>query len=242
MLIRVPEIDYVVFSSDSSEYCSIAQKYADMNPGRIRVVRKDPKDASSQTTAAEYFQYIAGHLDADVGAVVYAPVTAPMLEPTDFSNLVQAFLNSDPAHYDSVGFVLERRGHFWYANQPLNYDPSDQRGTQNALPVVEVPYTAHIVDRRAMRESRSVLGRHVNSTRPPLFIPLSILKNVDIDYPEEFELAQILYTHQHGPPSAGGAQPQFAGTSLGSLLTRAYSRHDSDDGEPGDRLTRATTV
>ena len=93
-----------------------------------------------------------------------------------------------------------------------------------------------------MRESRSVLGRHVDSTRPPLFIPLSILKNVDIDYPEEFELAQILYTHQHGPPSAGGAQPQFAGTSLGSLLTRAYSRHDSDDGEPGDRLTRATTV
>jgi hypothetical protein len=83
-----------------------------------------------------------------------------------------------------------------------------------------------------------VLGRHVDSSRPPLFIPLSILKNVDIDYPEEFELAQILYTHVHGPPTAAGRQPQLSNASLGSLLTRAYSRED----HRGHPLTRTATV
>lgn len=111
----VPEVEEIIVSSDSEEMLKVARKYRG-----VTTILKSQADASSAVTAAEYFEYIGKTLACDVAHVLYAPVTAPLIEPKDFSKLIQTYLKADERAADAAGFVIERRGHFWYNGQPLN--------------------------------------------------------------------------------------------------------------------------
>ena len=83
--------------------------------------------------------------------MLYAPVTAPLLTAEDLDGLVARFAASDPAVHDAAAFVLERQGHFWYGGSALNYDPTYQENSQLAPPLLQLVYSAAVLDRSPAR-------------------------------------------------------------------------------------------
>jgi hypothetical protein len=82
---------------------------------------------------------IAKEVEAFGDLVLYAPVTAPMIEASDFEALIAAFRTSDSNLYDAAGFVIERAGTFYYGGTSINQ--LEGPGTQHNPRLLEVRVT-----------------------------------------------------------------------------------------------------
>lgn len=129
--------------------------------------------------------------------ILYSPVTAPLLEPQDFEELITAFRTADPHKYDAAAFALQHQGHFYFNGAPLNFDPSNTMATQQAPPLLEIPYSAAIIGRHTLYDARTVLGGMPGG---PLLLTKKLSQIWEVDDCADFQLAQILYEKRHGPP------------------------------------------
>jgi CMP-N-acetylneuraminic acid synthetase len=199
ILQQVTQLKEIVVSSDCEEMLAIARWHNNHSPSSssppIRAVARDPYFCSDDVHVSEYFEHIAVKLEDVADHILYAPVTAPLLQVNDFNMLLESFKNSDPTVHDAVSFFLKRQGHFWFENKPLNYDDSMLENTQLAEPIRQMPYSGMIVDTHMLKASKSFLG--FNKRRPPVMVDLPFDRVMEIDSCTDFKIAQLLYQEQH---------------------------------------------
>ena len=133
VLREVKGLTGIVVSSDSEEMLERAARYEG-----VTTIARDPFYATSTVSVADYFEHVADELEGLAETVLYAPVTAPLLEARDFEMLIAEFAASDPDRVDAAAFVLERPGHFWFDGAPLNYDPTYRENSQLAPPLLQL--------------------------------------------------------------------------------------------------------
>ena len=186
----------------------------------VRAIRRDPYFATSHVSTAEYFEHIADELEDAADTVLYAPVTAPLLEAEDFEALIRTFAaarargsgpggaGADPVDAGPGGagagghppeaatYVLKMPGHYWMDGRAVNYDPSRLgAGTQDARNLHKITYSAAILPRETLKRERTVLGP---ATRAPLMLPLPFERVLEIDDCTDFAVAQFFYQRRHG--------------------------------------------
>lgn len=174
-LVQVPEIDELYV------FCS-QQKITDYIVPGVRFLKRpeslDTKDATPQDIISTFMSMV----DADVYMVCHC--TSPFVKAERFSECIQKVCEEG---YDSAftGEKIQRL--MWHNGQPLNFDAANVPRTQD-LPVYYNEVSAAYVFKK---ETFEMLHRRIGLN--PYICEVSGVECVDIDYPEDFEIANAIY-------------------------------------------------
>lgn len=174
-LLAVKEIDRVyAFCSDQS-ICEYLPKGAIWLP-------RDPKLDDSAARGIDIVKSFAENIHADI--YVLSHVTSPFLTANSICKGLAAVMNEG---YDSALSVLRLNEFIWYNGKPLNYDPGNVPRTQD-LPEMYMETSGFFIYRRDVVTDH---GRRTGFN--PKFIEVSGIEALDIDYPEDFSIADSVY-------------------------------------------------
>ena len=174
-LTRVPEIDELYV------FCSREEIREYLVPGVTYLKRPeylDTKEATPQDIISSFMSMV----QADIYLVCHC--TSPFVWAERISECIRKVRDED---YDSAftGEKIQRL--MWYHGEPLNFDAANVPRTQD-LPVYYNEVSAAYVFRR---ETFETLRRRIGVK--PYICEVSGAECVDIDYPEDFEIANAIY-------------------------------------------------
>lgn len=174
-LTQVPEIDELYV------FCSKEEIREYMVPGVSYLKRAeylDTKEATPQDIISTFMSIV----DADVYMVCHC--TSPFVKAERFSECIRKVCDEG---FDSAftGEKIQRL--MWHNGQPLNFDASNVPRTQD-LPVYYNEVSAAYV---FTKETFETLHRRIGLN--PYICEVSGVECVDIDYPEDFEIANAIY-------------------------------------------------
>lgn len=174
-LVQVPEIDelYVFCSQDKIEQYLV--------PGVQYLKRPEILD-TKQATPQDIILSFMDKVEADVYMVCHC--TSPFVKAERFSECITKVCNEG---YDSAftGEKLQRL--MWCEGKPLNFNPVNVPRTQD-LPVYYNEVSAAYVFKK---ETFETLHRRIGIN--PYICEVSGYECADIDYPEDFEIANAIY-------------------------------------------------
>ncbi len=174
-LVNVPEID------DIYVYCSSEKIKNYLVPGVEFLKRPeflDTKDATPQDIISNFMKQV----EADIYMVCHC--TSPFVKTERFSECINKVCG---ANYDSAFTGEKVQRLMWCNGEPLNFDASNVPRTQD-LPIYYNEVSAAYVFKR---ETFEQLHRRIGVR--PYVCEVSGYECVDIDYPEDFEIANAIY-------------------------------------------------
>lgn len=176
-LVKVPEIDELYV------FCSQEEIRDYLVPG-VRYLKRPASLDTREATPQDIISTFMSMVDADIYMVCHC--TSPFVRAERFSECIRKVWEEG---YDSAftGEKLQRL--MWHNGQPLNFDAANVPRTQD-LPVYYNEVSAAYVFRR---ETFETLHRRIGLK--PYICQVSGVECVDIDYPEDFEIANAIYMH-----------------------------------------------
>lgn len=176
-LVKVPEIDELYV------FCSREEIRDYLVPG-VRYLKRPASLDTREATPQDIISTFMSMVDADIYMVCHC--TSPFVRAERFSECIRKVWEEG---YDSAftGEKLQRL--MWHNGQPLNFDAANVPRTQD-LPVYYNEVSAAYVFRR---ETFETLHRRIGLK--PYICQVSGVECVDIDYPEDFEIANAIYMH-----------------------------------------------
>ena len=174
-LVKVRGIDEIyVFCSDDSIKAYLIQGVEFLK----RPEYLDTQQATPQNIISEFMKRV----DADVYVVCHC--TSPFVSQEHFEECIEA---AKSERYDS-SFTAERLQHLmWADNKPMNFDPANIPRTQD-LPVYYSEVSAAYAFKKEvfMKYKRRIgVSPHITAVNG--------IECIDIDYPEDFEMANAIY-------------------------------------------------
>lgn len=175
-LVNICEInDIYVFSSDES-----IQKYCIEN---VNFLLRSSSLNSAQTTPADIIRAFMNEVDADIYIVAHA--TSPFVSSDAIADCIRAVANSN---YDSAFTSNKIQKLLWSeCGKPYNFSPENIPRTQDLPPLFAEVGAAYIFKKDVFLSS----GRRIGEN--PYIREVGDIDAIDIDYHEDFELANIIY-------------------------------------------------
>lgn len=185
-LLACKKIDAIYLSSDDDVVLNIGRK---MNDERIIIDRRPDHLCQSSTSTDDVIRYVPDLIKEDA-TIIWTHVTSPFLKAETYDDM----LNTYYAHlsgYDSLMSVNELRTFIWNKDGAINYDRKIEKWprTQTLEPWYEINSGVFIADRSIYTQ---LIDRVGNQVFPYV---TSKLESFDIDWPEDFEMAELMYTN-----------------------------------------------
>jgi CMP-N-acetylneuraminic acid synthetase len=175
-------------SSNDPEVLTISRRVAAAAAKPFTVVER-PEHLCIQSTSMDD---VALHACDVIGeaTIVWAFVTSPMVEAADYDAMIRAYEQVVAAGtHDSLMTVTPMHKFLWTASGPFNYTRTPLKWPRSQdLPVVYDANQACFILSDAV--SRACADRVGNT---PLLYELSPLKAIDVDWEDDFLIAQELY-------------------------------------------------
>lgn len=164
-------------------YCSNPEIKSYLPDGVRYLCRSESLDQKT-TTMNEILRCFANDVPADVYLLAHA--TAPFVSPETFERGLNAVLNDG---HDSAFSARKLLEFIWKDGKPLNYALDNIPRTQD-LPLMWAETAGFYVMRSELITERS---RRIGDK--PFFVEVDAVEATDIDYPEDFEIANAIYLH-----------------------------------------------
>ena len=174
--------------SINEKYCFCSdEKIVDyLEPG-ISFLKRSASLDTNETQCHEIMRSFVETVNPDILVLVHA--TSPFLKSETIDECVNKVLYED---YDSA-FTVERvRDFLWKDGKPMNFDASQAPKTQD-LPEIYKETNGCFVIRREVFESTN---RKVGFK--PFLKELSFPETQDVNYPEDFLITDLIYSHYLG--------------------------------------------
>jgi len=176
-------VDKVVINTDSAV---IAEDAKENFGGRVVIVKR-PVDIQGDFVS---MNIIIGHdLSVTKGEhYIQTHSTNPLLKPETIDKATERYFSSLD-EYDSIFSVTKVQTRFYDENaSPVNHNPQKLIRTQDLEPLFEENSNFYIFSKDSFRNA----GDNRIGIKPQIF-EMNKLEAVDIDEPEDFIMAQILY-------------------------------------------------
>lgn len=182
-LLMCKEIDEVVLSTNDEEILDYASK---LNAGNLRIHHRDDRLASSATSTDELVNHAASLIPE--GHILWTHVTSPFINAAKYSQIITKYFEMLEEGFDSLMTTTPIYGFLWKGNQPLNYDRAIEKWprTQTLSPIEEVNSGAFLTSASVYKTHEDRIGRK------PFLFQLDRLLSHDIDWPEDFVLAECM--------------------------------------------------
>lgn len=173
-LISVECIDEVyVFCSD--------ERIRELLPEGVRFLRRDPSLDSDTTLGREIYDRFTAEVEADLYVLAHA--TSPFIRAATLADALEKVRSGE---YDSAFSAEKVQTFAWFEGRPLNYSLDNIPRTQTIEPVY-IETSAFFIFSRELWCGR---GRRIGDR--PYMAVVDRIEGLDIDYPEDFAMAEII--------------------------------------------------
>lgn len=182
-LLAAEWIDEVVLTTNDADILAYAES---LDEPRLRLHRR-VEELSSSATSTD--QLVAHALELiPEGHILWTHVTSPFITAKHYDEVTRAYWEQLEQGYDSLMTTTAIHGFLWQHEQPMNYDRTIEKWprTQTLAPVHEVNSGAFLAPADLYRELDDRIGR-----RPYLYA-MDKFTSFDIDWPEDFVIAECL--------------------------------------------------
>lgn len=157
-------------------------------PKGVERIDRDIKLNSFSTKINDVIKSFAETIEADI--YIYAQVTSPFLKHEAIQAGLDAVVSGE---YDSALSVKMLRDFLWADKEkPMNYDPASIARTQDLSPYYQETGGFYIYTKELIEKYNRRTGFK------PYLMELSEIESVDIDYREDYELAQAIALKDRG--------------------------------------------
>lgn len=174
-LLKVEGIDEVyVYCSDD-----IIKNYI---PEGVKYLKRSASLDLDTTKMNEVLECFARDVPADVYVMTHT--TAPFISAESISKGLRAVLSGD---YDSAFAVKKLQDFLWQDGKPFNYQLDNIPRTQDLPPFYEETSGFYIYRSEIIND----MHRRIGNT--PYLVEVGEIEAIDIDEPEDFEIADAVY-------------------------------------------------
>ena len=137
-----------------------------------------------EVKGTQIYETFIGMVDADVYVLAHA--TSPFVIAEHIGECVK---NVQSGEYDSAFCAKKIQNFLWKDNKPLNFQLNNPLRTQDMKPIYMELSTPYVFTRESFKKY------HSRSGMKPYICEASEIEAIDIDYPEDFQLADVVYTN-----------------------------------------------
>lgn len=130
---------------------------------------------------SQIFDSFMSKVDSDI--YVYAHATAPYITVNTMKECIQAVTSGE---YDSAFCASKIQDYLWQDGEPLNFDATNVPRSQDLKPIYRETSGVYVFTKEAYRKYHRRVGGK------PFVKEVSFKEAVDINNPEDFELAKAL--------------------------------------------------
>lgn len=177
-LLRVKGIDEIYV------YCS-NDEILDYIPGGVRFLKRPVSLDTDSTKMNEVLYSFSQEVSADVYVMTHT--TAPFISANSIEKGLDAVLGGK---YDSAFAAKKLQDFLWKDGQPFNYQLDNIPRTQDLEPLFEETSGFYIYKKEIILEQRRRIGN------TPCIIEVGEIESVDIDEPEDFEMADAIFNYR----------------------------------------------
>lgn len=184
-LVASKYIDKVVIDTDSALIAEDAKK----NFGEKAIIIDRPQEIQGDFVSMnDIIAYDLSQLDGDHFMQTHS--TNPLLTTKTIDEAIERYFKK-LENFDSVFAVTKVQTRFYDKDaKPVNHDPKELIRTQDLEPLYEENSNFYIFSKASFASS----GQRRIGTKPQMF-EVGKLEAIDIDEPEDFELAKLMYRY-----------------------------------------------
>lgn len=176
-------IDSVVINTDSQTIADDAKKHFG---GNVVIIDRPLKIQGDFVSMNDVISYDLSILEGEYFLQTHS--TNPLLTPKTIDNAIETYIDN-LERFDSVFSVTKVQTRFYDQNaKPLNHNPAQLLRTQDLDPMFEENSNFYIFSKKSFKNA----GSKRIGLNPKIFV-MNKLEAVDIDEPEDFILAELLY-------------------------------------------------
>ena len=184
-LLATKHIDEIFFSSNDEMCIAIAEKYA--SDSRLRIIPRPNELCLSTTNLQDLICYVPTITNAD--HILWGHVTTPLVEAKVYDTAIEQYLSKITKGYDSLVSVKELKNFLLNQEGKLVNNTTDipWPRTQDLEPLYEINHAIFLAKRSVYTEQKNRIGQ-----KPLLYI-MDEIHSKDIDWEEDFKIAEIMY-------------------------------------------------
>ena len=189
-LLKTKLIDEIVFSSNDEKCLSVAERY--LRDDRLKIIERPSELCLSSTNLQDLICYVPTITQAN--HILWGHVTTPFADATVYDEAIKLYLDKCSSGYDSIVGVTELKNFLLNKDGVLINNSTDipWPRTQDLEAIYEINHTVFLASREIYLSQRNRLG-----VKPFLYVMDSV-HSLDIDWPEDFTIAEALYRRLYG--------------------------------------------
>lgn len=161
-------------------FCS-SRKVVAFLPEGIQFIKRPEYLDLPTSNFTQIFSCFMEQIDSDI--YVYAHATAPFISVETMSQCIEAVKYGE---YDSAFCAVKLQDYLWQNGEPLNFDATNLPRTQDLKPIYQETSGVYVFTKKMFKKYSRRIGVK------PFIKEVSFKEAVDIDNPEDFELAEAL--------------------------------------------------
>lgn len=161
-------------------YCSDESIVPFISEGAEFLKRPDFLDLPT-SNFTQIFECFMKEVDADI--YVYAHATAPFISCETMKECINAVISGK---YDSAFCATKIQDFLWQNGEPLNFEAENIPRSQDLIPIFRETSGVYVFTKEVFMDMKRRIGRK------PYIKEVSFKEAVDINNPEDFEMARCL--------------------------------------------------
>ncbi len=182
-LLACAAIDKVILSTNDEEILTYA---ATIPNDKLIVHKRDDTLCSSSTSTDDLVAHALSLVPE--GHILWTHVTSPFISSEQYELIIKSYFEKLQSGYDSLMTTSLIHGFLWDKEGPINYDRSVEKWprTQTIEPIHEINSAVFLNS----AENYAALNDRIG--RAPYLYPLDKIIAHDIDWPEDFIIAEAI--------------------------------------------------
>jgi len=189
-LVGIRGVDEIILSTNDEKCVQIASKYLSVVPN-LRIVTRPDGLCLDTTNLLDLIKYVPTITDAE--HIIWGHVTTPMADAETYGEALELYWEKRKAGYDSLVGVVELRNFLLDEGgaQINNSTGLSWPRTQDLSPLYEINHTVFIASKETYVRQGNRLGEH------PFLYVMDKVKSYDVDWIDDFMMAELMYGHLH---------------------------------------------
>jgi CMP-N-acetylneuraminic acid synthetase len=189
-LVNCDRINKIIVSTDDEEVIKICMEVLSAHSKEFEIDRRPKEYASSETSTDDLIQYVGNIIPE--GEILWTHVTSPFITSDIYTDAISVYQGlKEKQGIDSLTTVTKHQKFLWNANgEAINYDRSIEKWprTQTMDPIYELNSGIFLCNASVYRNLKDRIGNN------PFLYELNNFQAMDVDWEEDFELAEILWS------------------------------------------------
>lgn len=184
-LLSTRKIDEILFSSNDERCIEVARKYS--NDSRLKIIERPTELCLSTTNLQDLIMYVPTITNTD--HILWGHVTTPLADGEIYDKAIEYYLSKLSEGYDSLvsvkefkNFLLNKEGKLINNNTSLPWPR-----TQDLEALFEINHAIFLAKRDIYVKNKNRIGDK------PLLYVMDELHSKDIDWEDDFTIAEMIY-------------------------------------------------